>query len=253
MITTKTPEEIEVLRAGGKKLAQILALVIERVKPGVSALKLDQYAEKLIVQAGGRPAFKGHEGFLGTICVSPNEAVVHGVPHKKLILKAGDLVGVDIGMQYPSENGLYTDMARTVGVGEISKEAEKLIQATEKSFFKALKVIRPGVRVGDIGQAIQSYVESCGYSVVRSLSGHGVGYAVHEQPRVPNFGQRGTGEILRAGTVIAIEPMVCLGHYELETLDDGWTAATKDKSLTAHYEHTVLITDKGTEILTQSS
>ena len=251
MITIKTPQEIDILRQGGQKLAKILDMVLARVEPGVKAEELDSYAEELILKAGGRPAFKGHEGFPGTLCVSVNEAIVHGVPHGELVLNQGDVVGIDIGMQYPSENGLYTDMARTVGVGKISKEAEKLIKVTEKSFFKALKVIRSGATVGDIGQAIQSYVESHGYSVVRSLSGHGVGYKVHEDPKIPNFGEKGSGEILQAGMVLAIEPMVCFGRYELETLDDGWTAVTKDRSLTAHYENTVLVTDKGAEILTK--
>lgn len=251
MITIKTPEEIEILREGGRKLARILELVIKKVRPGVSAAELDRYAEELIVKEGGRPAFKNHAGFPGTLCVSPNEAVVHGVPNKNIILKAGDVVGIDIGMQYPAKGGLYTDMARTVGVGEISKEAEKLINVTEKSFFKALKVIRPGATVGDIGQAIQSYVESHGYAVVRSLSGHGVGYKVHEDPKILNYGRKGTGELMAAGMILAIEPMVCQGHYELETLADGWTAVTKDRSISAHYENTVVVTEKGCEILTK--
>lgn len=250
MVTIKTPEEIEILRAGGRKLAEVLVLVLLKVKPGVNAEDLDKYAEELIIKYGGKPAFKGHEGFPGTLCVSPNEAVVHGVPGKTIIFQEGDIVGVDIGMRYPAKKGLYTDMARTIGVGKISVEAEKLIRVTEKSFFKGLKVVRQGATVGDIGAAVQKYVEAHGYSVVRSLAGHGVGYSVHEDPRIPNFGEKGQGVILQAGMVIAVEPMVCAGHYDLETLADGWTAVTKDKKLAAHYENTILVTEKGSEILT---
>lgn len=251
MITIKTPEEIEILRQGGAKLARILDMVIERVKPGVEAIKLDKYAQELILEAGGRPSFKGYDGFPGTLCVSVNEAVVHGAPHKGLILNEGDVVGIDIGMQWKAEKGMYTDMARTVAVGEISKEGEKIIKVTEKSFYKALKVIRPGAYIGDIGYAVQKYVESHGYSVVRSLSGHGVGYRVHEDPKIPNYGQKGSGEMIKAGMVLAIEPMVCAGSYELVTLEDGWTAVSKDNSLTSHFENTILVTDKGAEILTK--
>jgi len=175
---------------------------------------------------------------------------VHGVPSKDVILKEGDIIGLDIGMQYPKKDGLYTDMARTVAVGNISQEAEKLMQATKKSFYEAVNVIRPGATIGDIGAAVQSYIETQGYSVVRSLSGHGVGYEVHEDPKIANYGKAGTGEILQAGMVLAIEPMVCVGGYELETLDDGWTAVAKDGSLTSHYENTLVVTDKGCEILT---
>jgi len=253
MITIKTPQEIDILRQGGQKLAEILDMVLARVEPGIKAETLDSYAEALILKAGGRPAFKGYEGFPGTLCVSVNEAVVHGVPHGELVLNQGDVVGIDIGMQWPAGKGMYTDMARTVGVGEISKEAERLIKVTEKSFFKALKVVRPGATVGDIGQAVQNYVESHGYAVVRSLSGHGIGYKVHEDPKIPNFGEKGSGDILKAGMALAIEPMVCAGDYQLEVLEDGWTAISKDRSLTAHYENTVLVTDKGTEILTKYS
>lgn len=250
MITIKTPEEIDIIRQGGHKLAEILDMVIAKVKPGVSTLELDEYAEKLIIEVGGRPAFKGFSGFTGTLCTSVNEAVVHGVPSRDEILKEGDIIGLDVGMQYPKKDGLYTDMARTVAVGKIIPKAEKLIEVTKKSFYKAVEVVRPGATVGDIGAAVQQYVEDQGYSVVRSLSGHGVGYEVHEDPIIANYGQVGTGEILQAGMVLAIEPMVCAGGYELKTLDDGWTAVTKDGSLTSHHENTLVVTDKGCEILT---
>ena len=250
MITIKTPEEIEVLREGGKKLVRILDMVIERVKPGVTTLELDQYAEELVKKEGGRPSFKNYEGFPGTLCTSVNEAVVHGEPNKNVILKDGDIVGIDVGMEYPSEHGLYTDMARTVAVGKIAKEAQELIEVTQKSFYKGLKAIKDGAHIGDIGEAVQSYVELHGFGVVRSYCGHGVGYKIHEEPKIPNYGKKGTGEQLKAGMVIAIEPMVTLGDYNLETLDDGWTAVTKDRSLASHYENTVLVTENGAEVLT---
>jgi methionyl aminopeptidase len=253
MITIKTPDEIEILRNGGHKLAEILDMVLKRVKPGVAAEELDKYAEELIIEAGGRPAFKGHEGFPGTLCISANEAVVHGVPHKEMILNEGDLVGIDIGMEFPAQKGLYTDMARTVGVGKISDKAKELIKVTRQAFYRGVRVVKPGGSIGDIGYEIQRYVEERGYSVVRSLSGHGVGYKVHEDPKIPNYGEKGSGEILKAGMVLAIEPMVCEGDYELETLEDGWTAVTKDRLLAAHFENTLVVTNKGYEILTKSN
>jgi len=262
MVTIKSVEEIDILRQGGHKLAEILDMVIAKVKPGISTGELDQYAEELIIKAGGRPAFKGYSGFSGTLCTSVNEAVVHGVPSLKQILKAGDIIGLDIGMQWPvltkatmgkaRQKGLYTDMARTVPVGQVADEMHRLIEITEKSFFRGIEAIKPGARIGDIGCFIQPFVEKYGYAVVRSLSGHGVGYRVHEDPIIPNYGKCGQGTILRPGMVLAIEPMVCMGGYELETLADGWTAVTKDRKWAAHYENTVVVTDKGAEILTLS-
>lgn len=251
MTTIKTPQEIKIIKEGGHKLAKILDLVIKRVQPGINAWQLDQYAEQLIIEAGGHPAFKGHQGFSGTLCVSPNEAVVHGVPTKEMILKEGDIVGIDIGMRYPVQGGLYTDMARTVGVGKISDEAKKIIRVTEESFFQGIRTVKDGSRLGDLGFAVQAYAEKNGYAVIRSLCGHGVGYAVHEDPKVMNFGQKGTGEVLREGMVLAVEPMIAAGQYDLETLDDGWTAVTRDRSLSAHYENTIVVEKKGCRILTK--
>ncbi len=260
MVTIKTPAEIDIIRRGGHKLAEILNTVIEKVKPGISTGELDQYAEELIIKAGGRPSFKGYSGFSGTLCTSVNEAVVHGVPSKNYFLKEGDIVGLDIGMQWPilvrdsfvksKIKGLYTDMARTVAVGQITDKANKLIRITEASFFEGVKAIKPGAKIGDIGCAIQTLVERAGYSVVRNLSGHGVGYQVHEDPIIPNYGHCGRGLTLKPGMVLAIEPMVCLGSYELKTLKDGWTAVTKDGSLSSHYENTIVVTNTGAEILT---
>jgi methionyl aminopeptidase len=251
MTTIKTPEEIKIIAEGGHKLAKILKLVIKRVQPGINAEQLDEYAEKLIMEAGGRPAFKGHQGFPGTLCVSPNEAVVHGIPRKEMIFKEGDIVGIDIGMRYPVVGGLYTDMARTVGVGKISDEAKKLIKVTEESFYQGIRTAKEGSRLGDLGAAVQTYAEKNGFSVIRSLCGHGVGYGVHEDPKVMNFGQKGTGEVLKAGMVLAVEPMIAAGHYNLETLADGWTAVTKDRKLAAHYENTIVVTKNGCKILTK--
>ncbi|HRY63201.1 MAG TPA: type I methionyl aminopeptidase [Patescibacteria group bacterium] len=251
MTTIKKPQEIKIIAEGGHRLAKILEMVIKRVQPGINAEQLDQYAEELIIEAGGRPAFKGHAGFPGTLCVSPNEAVVHGVPRKEMILREGDIVGIDIGMRYPAAGGLYTDMARTVGVGKISDEAKKLIKVTEESFFRGIKTIKENSRLGDLGAAVQEYAEKNGFSVIRSLCGHGVGYAVHEDPKVMNFGQKGTGEILKEGMVLAVEPMIAAGEYDLETLDDGWTAVTKDRKLAAHYENTIVVTKGGCKILTK--
>ena len=251
MTTTKTPEEIKIIAEGGHKLAKILKLVIKKVKPGVSTIELDEYAEKLIVEVGGRSAFKHHQGYPAALCVSPNEVVVHGIPHKSKILKEGDIVGLDIGMQYPAKGGLYTDMARTVGVGKISKEAKKLIKVTEESFWRGIKEIKDGARLGDLGAAVQEHVEKNGFSVVRNLCGHGVGYAVHEDPKVMNFGQRGAGDIIKEGMVLAVEPMVNAGRHELEILNDGWTAVSLDRTLTAHYENTLVVTKRGCDILTK--
>lgn len=250
MVTIKTAKEIELMRQGGKKLAEILSTVTKEVKPGVSTFELNKYAEELIEQQGGEPSFKGYDGFPAALCTSINEAVVHGVPDKKMILREGDIIGLDIGMRWPAQHGLYLDMARTVGVGEISPQAERLIKVTRESFYQAVRVIKAGARIGDIGEAVQSYVEQYGYTVVRTLSGHGVGYQVHEDPQVPNYGKKGTGLVLEPGMVLAIEPMVCMGEPYLITLADGWTAVTADKSLTAHHENTIVVTNKGAEILT---
>jgi len=251
MITIKNEKEIEILRQGGRKLAVVLDMVIEKARPGVSAKELDKYAEKLIKKNGGRPSFKNFQGYPASLCVSINEVVVHGIPNDNMILKSGDVVGFDIGMQYPAQDGLYTDMARTIGIGKISAGAGKLIKTTERSFYEGIKTIKPGAHIGDIGAAVQAYAEAHGYSVVRVLCGHGVGYEVHELPRIPNFGSKGTGAEIKAGMVLAIEPMICIGSYELQTLADGWSAATQDKSLTSHYENTLVVTKKGCEILTK--
>lgn len=251
MITVKTPAEIEILRQGGQKLAQILDAVIKKVQPGVSTGELNELAEKLIREAGGYPIFKGYGGYPAGLCTSVNEAVVHGIPDYNQSLKEGDIIGLDIGMIYPRHEGLITDMARTVAVGTTSLEVQKLIEHTKQAFFEALKIIKPGAHVGDIGATIEKFITPKGYGIVRSLSGHGVGYELHEEPNIPNFGKAGTGEKLKVGNVLAIEPMICLGTHEVETLEDDWTAVTIDRQPAAHYENTIVVTETGTEIITK--
>lgn len=247
MTVLTTPNDLAALRDGGKILAKTLQLVASNAKPGTRAAHLDALAEDTIRAAGGEPAFKGYQGFPATLCVSINSEVVHGIPGDK-VLREGDVVGLDCGVRY---KGFITDATVTVGVGKVSKAARKLIQATEQSLWEAVKLIRAGVRTGDIGSAVQSYIEAYGYGVVRALVGHGVGKQVHEDPKVPNYGTAGTGTVLPAGAVIALEPMVTAGHWDVRTAPDGWSVITVDGSLAAHYEHTLIVTEQGCEIVTQ--
>jgi len=247
MITIKTAEEIEILKQGGAILAKVLKQVSKAVKPGISTLELDQLTERLIRENGGKPSFKGYRGYPATLCTSINEQVVHGIPRADRILKQGDIIGLDAGTEY---KGLFTDMSITVGVSKISRQAKKLIKATRKALDIGIKQIAPGKCIGDIGFAIQKFVESHGFSVVRQLAGHGVGKAVHEDPLVPNYGKQGEGEILKPGMVLALEPMITTGDWRVITLEDGWTVETADGSLSAHFEQTVVVTENGAEILT---
>lgn len=258
MIVIKTKKEIEIMKKGGKILASILDKVIKEVRPGAKIKDLDDLAERLIVEAGGQPAFKnykGHEGdlpFPSTLCISVNDEIVHGDGTRDVTLKDGDIVDLDIGMRYPAKNGLYTDMSKTVPVGNISKEAKKLLQVTEESLYLGLKKIKPGNTIGDIGEAIQNYVESKGFSVVRRLVGHGVGKKVHEEPMIPNFKDKKAKEIkLKEGMTLAIEPMVNVGGADIKVSPDKWTVITSDGSLSAHFEHTVAVTKNGFKILTK--
>ncbi|QQG42627.1 MAG: type I methionyl aminopeptidase [Candidatus Giovannonibacteria bacterium] len=255
----KNQKELEILREGGKKLAAVLAEVARRAIVGVSARELDALAEKLILKAGGKPSFKGYKvkdtlmPYPGSLCVSINDEVVHGLPTDR-VLKAGDIVGLDIGMWY---EGLCTDTALTVLVGG---GTNKLIEATKKSLEIGIAEVRVGAHVGDIGYAIQKYLEKeaslpdgQGFSVVRELVGHGVGHAVHEDPEIPNFGKRGAGPELIEGMVIALEPMATDGSPKVKLAADGWTWLTRDGSRAAHFEHTVVVTKDGAEILTAIS
>lgn len=216
-------------------------------KPGVTTGEIDRFAESRIKELGAKPAFKGYHGFPGCVCISVNEEVVHGIPSTRRPLKEGDIVGIDFGVIY---DGWYGDSARTVPIGRISSEAQKLIDVTRDSLQKGIDQCREGNRVFDIGHAVQKHVEAFGYSVVREFVGHGIGRALHEEPQVPNYGPKGKGMPLKVGMVLAIEPMINAGGHEVKVLSDGWTAVTADRSLSAHFEHTVAITQRGPEILT---
>jgi methionyl aminopeptidase len=248
---TKTPEEIEIINEGGKILRDILHRAASMAKPGVSTAVINDFAEKEIVKAGGRPSFIGYGSkrnpFLFGLCTSINDAVVHGVPSELEILKDGDILGLDIGMEYKK---LFTDTAVTVPVGKASSLALQLIDVTQKSLDNALKQVKPGNTIGDIGFAIQSTAEGAGFSVVRDLVGHGVGYAVHEDPAVPCYGKPGKGIVLTENMVLAIEPMVCEKKPKIFFDTDGWTIRTHDGGLAAHFEHTIAVTKTGVRILT---
>ena len=253
MTILKNTEDINKLREGGKILASVLYEAVKMVVPGVTTIELDKLAEKVIREVGGKPSFKNYKTpddkvpYPASLCVSVNEEVVHGVPGER-VLKDGDIVSLDLGMEYKS---FFTDMAVTVSVGNASEQAEKLIATTKEALNLGIMAVKNGAFVGDIGQAIQSCAEGNGFNVVRKLIGHGLGRKAHEDPEIPNFGERGKGEILREGEVIAIEPMITAGHYEIYLADDLWTWKTKDGSLSAHFEHTIIVTKTGAEIITK--
>lgn len=247
MITIKTPEEIKIIREGGIILATTLKELEKMAKPGITTLELDRAAEALILSMGAKPAFKNYEGFPYSLCASVNENIVHGYP-SNYKLKSGDILKLDLGVLYKDFN---TDSALTVVVGEASFEAKRLVNVTKKSLRLGIKKAKVGNTIGDIGNTIQRFVEDQGFGVVRDLCGHGIGKKVHEDPRVPNFGKRGAGEKLVAGMVICIEPMVTEGDYNIKPSKDGYGYATKDDKLSAHFEHTIAITEKGPKILTE--
>lgn len=248
MIYYKTPEEIELIRHSAVLVCQTLAHVGSILRPGVTTAELDAAAESFILDhAGAKPAFKGYRGFPASLCISVNEQVVHGIPSKDRIVQPGDLVSVDCGVV---KNGFFGDAAFTFMVGEVSEEAHDLCEATYVSLYLGIAQAVAGNRLGDIGFAIQDYVEKqCGYGVVRDLVGHGIGRELHEKPEVPNFGRRGSGLKLQEGLTLAIEPMVNIGTREVKTLRDGWTVITKDKLPSAHYEHTIVVKKEKADIL----
>ncbi len=267
MISIKTPQEIEIMREGGKLLAKILDEIAQAVRSGITTNELDELAQELIFANGAKPAFLGHDGFPAALCASVNEVVVHAIPSGDL-LKSGDIVGLDLGIVYPYKDcagcfmvggcsskpttkGLYTDMAITVPVGRADKKALKLISAAQTALEIGMDEVKPGNYIGDIGFAIQKYVKSEGFSVIRNLVGHGVGHKLHEDPQIPNYGKRGAGAELKPGMTLAIEPMIAASGHELVQSKDGHGYETKDKSLTAHFEHTVVVTEKGCEVLTK--
>ena len=258
MIIIKTKKEIDIMRQGGRILARIMKRIAKEVRPGISTKDLDQMAEELIYKYKGKPSFKGYRGFPASLCVSINEELVHGIPSKNRILKNGDIISLDLGLKY---KGYYTDMAVTVPVGKISKEAKKIIKVTKKALEIGLKEIKFDKTIGDISSAIQKYVESQGFSVNRQLTGHGVGKEVHEPPLIPNYAKgsdHGVNPIgksdrvkLVSGMTFCLEPMVNFGRPEVKTLADGWTVVTADGSLSAHFEKTVVVRERGVEILTR--
>ena len=246
MITIKSEHEIELMRKAGKILAQTLQLVEEHAKVGVSTAELDKIAHEFILSNNSIPSFKGYNGYPGSICASLNNEVVHGIPGPRK-LGDGDIIGVDIGVCY---EGYHADAARTFLIGNVSDEAKRLVEVTKQSFFEGIKYACADNRIGDISGAIQRFVEENGYSVVRDLIGHGVGAKLHEDPDVPNFGTPGRGLRLKNGMTLAIEPMVNVGDYAIRQLKDGWTIVTKDNSLSAHYENTIVVREGECEILT---
>jgi methionyl aminopeptidase len=248
-IMIKTPQEIEKMRRSGAAVRTVLEHVKALVKPGVTTMDLENVAAAKIAELGATPAFKGYRGYPCVLCTSVNEQVVHGIPSREQLLREGDIVSIDCGVVL---DGYYGDSAITVPVGnQVAAKTRRLLDVTAKSLETAIQVVRPGATLGDIGAAVQEVVEADGFSVVREFVGHGIGTRMHEDPQVPNFGQRGAGAKLRAGMVIAIEPMVNAGKPGVQVLSDGWTAVTEDGSLSAHFEHTVAVTEAGAMILTQ--
>ncbi len=248
MIVLKTSRELSIMRKAGKISQTALRLAGEAVQPGTSTWELDKIVHSYITKMGATPSFLHYNGFPASACISVNDVVIHGIPKKETILKRGDIVSIDVGACY---KGFHGDNAWTFPCGEISREAQALLDATEQALFKAIEQARPGNRLGDIGSTVQGYVEARNYSVVREFVGHGVGAKLHEDPSVPNYGTSGRGVRLQAGMTIAIEPMINLGRKEIEVLKDGWTTVTRDHSLSAHFEHTVAITPDGPVILTR--
>ena len=246
MISIKTKEEIELMRKANQIVRDLLLYMEECVKVGITTKKLDTLAHEFILKEGATPSFLGFEGFPGSICTSIDEEIVHGIPKDDRYLEEGQIISIDVGTIYKGWNG---DAARTFAVGKISAEKQRLIDVTRECFFKGVEILKSGVRLGDLGHAIQTHAESNGYSVVRELCGHGIGREMHEDPNVMNFGTPGRGMRLQAGMTIAIEPMINMGSREIEVLEDDWTVVTRDRKPAAHYENTLLITDEGVEIL----
>lgn len=254
MINLKSKKEIELMKESAKALKETLKAIEAEIRPGISTLYLNEVAEKTMKKMGATPAFKGvpcpYRGgktYKWAICTSVNDEIIHGIPSSDVILKEGDIVCVDLGTM---KNGWASDAGRTFGVGKISKENERLIQVTKEAFFKGIEQAIPGNRIGDISNAIQTYVESNGYSLLREYEGHGIGRDMHEEPGVPNIGKKSRGPRIEVGMALAIEPMVCAGNSDVYVKRDLWTVATMDKSMTAYYENTIVVNENGVEILT---
>lgn len=246
MIIRKSKTEIEKMKAAGQIVARVLKRLSAMVEPGITTRDLDHEAERMIRDAGAYPTFKGYHGYKDSICASINDEVVHGIPGKRK-LREGDIIGIDCGATY---QGYVGDSAVTVPVGSVNEQVRRLMETTRQSLYKAIEKCQVGNRLGDVCNAVQAYVEPLGYSVVRNYCGHGIGRAMHEEPQVPNYGRAGTGPVLREGWVLAIEPMINLGRHDVKVLSDGWTVITTDGQPSAHFEHTVAITQEGPQILT---
>lgn len=239
MIVCRSATELERMREAGRIVGEVLTALSAAVAPGVSTADLDALAEQRILRAGAVPAFKGYHGYPASVCTSINDEVIHGIPSGRRLLGEGDIISIDVGV---SLNGYFGDSAVTVPVGQVSEEAAALLRVTEEALYKAIAQARPGGRVSDIGHAVQQHVEAYGFSVVREFVGHGIGQQMHEEPQIPNYGEPGRGQRLAPGMVLAIEPMVNAGKAAVKVLSDGWTAVTRDRSLSAHFEHTVAVT-----------
>jgi methionyl aminopeptidase len=248
MIIYKTEEEIQAMRKSSQIVAKVLADLGPMIKPGVRTSELDERAERRARELGAKPAFKGYRGYPASLCISVNEEIIHGIPSPRT-LRDGDIVSLDFGVLY---DGFYGDAARTFPVGTISPLAQRLIAAAEQAFHRGIENMMEGKRVSDISAAIQQYVEAQGFSVIRQFVGHGIGHSLHEEPQVPNFGFPGRGPKIKKGLVLAVEPMIAAGDWDVEVLADGWTAVTKDRSLAAHFEETVALTERGAEILSRA-
>lgn len=247
MIVIKSQREIELMRVAGSIVAEVFKTLKPMIKPGVSTYELAEAAEKVILSRGAIPTFKGYNGFPGTICISVNDTLIHGIPSKKIILRDGDIVSLDVGATY---QGYCGDACRTYPVGICKESALRLIKVTEESFFEAIKLVKHGALLGDISATIQEYNEKHGYSIPRDYTGHGIGRHLHEDPQIPNYGKRGNGPVLQKGMCLAIEPMVAEGKHHTRVLNDDWTVKMKDGKLGAHYENTIVVTETGCEILT---
>lgn len=248
VIIIKNSEEIKKIKKASKIVAEVLHGLKSYIKEGKTTKDIELFIENLILKRGGVPAFKGYRGYPASACISLNSQVVHGIPSDKVYIESGDIVSIDVGVIF---DGFYSDGAFTYGIGKVSEETQRLLNVTEESLYKGIEKAVAGNRVGDISEAIQNHVESNGFSVVRAFVGHGIGRSLHEDPQIPNFGKKGTGPKLKEGMTLAIEPMVNAGNHEVVILSDGWTAVTKDGSLSAHFEHTIVITHNGPEILTK--
>ena len=255
----KSEDDIQNLIENGKRMGEILEMLAALCRPGVSTFEIDKEAEKLIRKSGGKPAFKGYKThvsdrpFPATICASLNEELVHGIPRRNVILKDGDIFSIDIGMQWPARGGVFTDTALTIPIGKIPEKIRKLLDVTRKALEKGIAAVKPGNSIASVGKAIESYVKSQGnYGIVRDLTGHGVGHATHEDPYIPNYYDRNLESMkFEPGMCVAIEPMIALGDWRVKTMPDGWTIKMADNSFSAHFEHTVIVTESGNVVATR--